>query len=482
MQSYGLREVGRFLRSDHEGILNKSRIQQMLPRRIIMALFLCTLGTLVSGNIAGAEDRSLSFYNIHTKENLTITYKRNGSFDAEALQKLNYFMRDWRRNVTVKIDPTLFDLIWEMYRELGAQKPIHVICGHRSSATNEGLRRTRGGQAKASKHITGQAIDLHFPDISVKQLRNSALIRERGGVGYYPTSAIPFVHVDTGNVRHWPRLPRSELAILFPNGSKKHVPTDGRPLTRNDFRVAVAQLQEKGGELPIAVRARMRNDSAMSPMLASLGLGGGSSVQPPAAAKSTVLASVEKPAAVAKPMIMASFAPSLPTFGGEPAAPKAPSLSQPVVTARTDQTSAKADVDAFTRDILKPGAVENSEPVVEEEDVASSPEYDEDHPDEMDYQPFPILPFMSDTPVASMDLSDSTPDFSLAKVHVMFTEPKEMLDTRFRPGLQFAELFWAQRFRGSAINTALRRVDRDTATASAPAATGPVRTAQQNAK
>jgi uncharacterized protein YcbK (DUF882 family) len=475
MLSFGLREVGRFLRSDHEGILNKSRIQQMLPRRIVAAVFLCTLSAFVLGKAARAEDRSLSFYNIHTKENLTITYKRNGSFDGEALQKLNHFMRDWRRNVTVKIDPALFDLIWEMYRELGAQKPIHVICGHRSSATNEGLRRTRGGQAKASKHITGQAIDLHFPDVSAKQLRNSALIRERGGVGYYPNSAIPFVHVDTGNVRHWPRLPRQELAILFPNGSKKHVPTDGRPLTKNDFRVAVAKLQEKGGELPIAVRARLRRDNALTPLLASLG----GKVEPAAAAKPTVIAAVDKPAAAPQPaVIMASFAPSFPKLGGEPAAPKAPSLTTPVVSARGEMTSARADVDAFTKDILKqPGS---SQP--DEDDVAAEPEYDEEeeHQEEADYQPFPILPFMSDTPVASMDLTDSSPDFTLAKVHMMFAEPKEMLDTRFRPGLQFAELFWAQRFRGTAVNTALRRVDRDVATASAPS--GPVRTAQQNTK
>jgi uncharacterized protein YcbK (DUF882 family) len=457
----------------------------MLLRRIIISVFLCSLSTIMLNNAAKAEDRTLSFYHIHTKESLTITYKRGGQFDGEALQKLNYFMRDWRRNAVIKIDPAVFDLIWEMYRELGSQKPINVICGHRSGATNEMLRHTRGGQAKASKHITGQAIDLQFPDVNIKQLRNSALIRERGGVGYYPTSAMPFVHVDTGNVRHWPRLPRQELAILFPNGSSKVVPSDGRPLTKNDFRVAVAQLQEKGGELPIAVRARLRRDDAMTPLLAKLG-----GEAQPSAAKATLVAAVETTSS--KPtMIMASFAPSLPTFGVE-SGPRnaAPSLTKPLTSGRSEPTSARADLGAkdlstanlteLTRDVFSPGG-EKPRVDVEEEEVSSSPDYDEDHPDETDYQPFPILPFMSDTPVASMDLSDSSPDFSLAKVHVMFAEPKEMLDTRFRPGLQFAELFWAQRFRGTAVNTALRRVDREVATASASPAT-PVRTAQQNAK
>ncbi len=463
MVSGGLREVGRFLQSDHEEILNTSWIERVLYRHIVAVIVACAWVVFGLPAAASAEDRSLSFYNIHTQESISIVYKRNGQFDQAALQKLNYFLRDWRRNITIKMDPALFDLIWEIYRELGSQKPINVICGHRSGATNEMLRHTRGGQARASKHITGQAIDLQFPDINLKQLRNSALIRERGGVGYYPTSAIPFVHVDTGNVRHWPRLPRQELAILFPSGHSQHVPADGRPLTKNDFRIALAQLQEKGGELPIAVKARMKAGSV--PTLLA-GFSGTPSVTPTPA----VLAAAE-PAKPKPAVMMASFAPSLASFGLPSSDPKPPSVVKPMISASAVQTSARADPDALARDILTNG----EQPKIEEEEVASQPEYDEDHPDEEDYQPFPVLPFMSDTPVAEMDLSDTDSDFSLSKVHMLFAERREMLDTRFRQGLQFAELFWAQRFRGSAVNTDLRRVERDDQAT-------PVRTAQQTAR
>ena len=469
MLSSGLREVGRFLVSDHEGILTSSRIRA-LPSRVIAACVVSLVAFFANQGSAQAQDRSLSFFNIHTKESISIVYKRGGQFDQEALRKLNYFMRDWRKDETIKMDPALFDLIWEIYGELGSKQPINVICGHRSGATNEMLRHTRGGQARASKHITGQAIDLQFPDVSIKQLRNSALIRERGGVGYYPTSAIPFVHVDTGNVRHWPRLPRMELAILFPSGHSQHVPADGRPLTKADFRIALAQLQEKGGEMPIALRARL-NPGSKPTLLA--GLGSAPTLTPPApSATSAATAAAVAAAEPAKPkpaMMMASFAP-LPKFGGsEPAASKPPSLTTPLVTASAQQTSARADdVETFRKEILQPGR----QPELREEAVSGAPDYDDDHPDEADYQPFPILPFMSETPVASMDLSAEQDQFSLAKVHVMFSEQKEMLDTRFRQGLQFAELFWAQRFRGGAVNTDLRRVDRDDTAAS------PVRTAQ----
>ena len=63
-------------------------------------------------------------------------------------------------------------------------------------------------------------------------------------------------------------------------------------------------------------------------------------------------------------------------------------------------------------------------------------------------------------------------ELELAKVHVMFAEPREMLNTQFQPGLQFAQMFWAQRFRGTAINTAVKRLDRD------ETADGPIQTAQ----
>ncbi|MGE3231002.1 MAG: DUF882 domain-containing protein, partial [Hyphomicrobium sp.] len=184
------------------------------------------------------DDRTISFYHIHTQERLTIQYKKDGRFLPDALEKINWIMRDWRLNKAIAIDPNTIDIIWEMHRELGSHEPVSIICGYRSRGTNEMLRKTRGGQASQSQHITGKAVDIAFPDIPVKQLRYSAMIRERGGVGYYPTSGIPFVHVDTARVRHWPRMVRDELALLFPSGHSQHEPADGRPITPADVKAA----------------------------------------------------------------------------------------------------------------------------------------------------------------------------------------------------------------------------------------------------
>ena len=226
----------------------------------------CVTVFMMATTPSSAEDRTISMYNIHTQDTITVTFKRNGQYVLEGLQQLNHFMRDWRQNREIRMDPALIDIIWELHEELGSKEPVHLICGYRSPATNELLRRTSGGQAKNSRHITGQAADLVFPDVPLKQLRYAALAKERGGVGYYPTSGLPFVHVDTGNVRHWPGISRTELALVFPNGHSRHVPDDGRPLTFADSRIALAKWQAAGNELPWVVTHKR----ASSTMLANL--------------------------------------------------------------------------------------------------------------------------------------------------------------------------------------------------------------------
>ena len=119
-------------------------------------------------------DRTISLYNIHTKETLTIQYMKGGKRIPEAMEKINWILRDWRKDETTEMDPDLIDLIWEIHNELGSAEPIHIISGYRSRATNEMLRKTVGGQASQSRHILGKAADVHFPDVPVKQ---AALLR-----------------------------------------------------------------------------------------------------------------------------------------------------------------------------------------------------------------------------------------------------------------------------------------------------------------
>jgi uncharacterized protein YcbK (DUF882 family) len=195
--------------------------------------------------LAEGETRTLSMHHMHTDESITITYKRNGRYDEEALKKLDWFLRDWRRQESTQMDPKLFDIIWEVTREVHAQKPIEVVCGYRAPATNEMLRKRSGGVAKGSLHTHGQAMDFYIPDVSLKELRYAGLRLQRGGVGFYPTSGSPFVHLDTGNVRHWPGISHEELAHVFPDGRTVHVPDDGHPLA--GYALALQDVEKRGG-------------------------------------------------------------------------------------------------------------------------------------------------------------------------------------------------------------------------------------------
>ncbi|MCQ4079009.1 DUF882 domain-containing protein, partial [Klebsiella pneumoniae] len=91
---------------------------------------------------------SLYLYYTHTKETARIVFKRNGNYVQSGLNELNRFLRDWRRNEPAKMDPRLFDLIWEVYQEVGATQPINIVSAYRSPKTNEMLRQTSSGVAE----------------------------------------------------------------------------------------------------------------------------------------------------------------------------------------------------------------------------------------------------------------------------------------------------------------------------------------------
>ncbi len=214
------------------------------PFALLVLLTALTFFT-TGASLASAQDRTLSLYNTHTHERLTVTYKRNGRFVQAGLNQLNRFLRDWRRDEVTRIDPDLFDVVWTVYREVRASEPIHVVSAYRSPATNNMLRRRSSGVARNSQHTQGRAMDFFIPGVAASEIRAAGLRLQQGGVGFYPRSRTPFVHLDTGTVRMWPRMTRTQLSRVFPNGRTIHVPADGQPMP--GFEQAQRELQRGGG-------------------------------------------------------------------------------------------------------------------------------------------------------------------------------------------------------------------------------------------
>ncbi len=210
----------------------------------LAALVLFIASNALQNAIAEGDTRTLTMRHVHTGETITVTYMRDGVYDEAALKKLDWFMRDWRRNEETRMDPHLFDILWQAYRETGATKPIEIICGYRSPGTNALLRARSGGVAKFSQHIVGKAIDFFIPDVPLAKLRAVGLQLQRGGVGFYPRSGSPFVHLDVGTVRHWPGISREQLVRIFPHGRTVHIPRDDRPLP--GYAQALAEIERRG--------------------------------------------------------------------------------------------------------------------------------------------------------------------------------------------------------------------------------------------
>ncbi|MDP1731909.1 MAG: DUF882 domain-containing protein [Devosia sp.] len=232
----------------------------------IMALTVLLPPTTIQVSAASG-DRTLYLYHTHTKQIGRFTFRRNGQYDQRVLRDINIFLADWRTKEPTKMDPALFDLLWSVYQEVGATQPVSVVSSYRSPKTNAMLARRSSGVAENSQHMKGKAMDFFIPGVDLTRLREVAMRHQVGGVGYYPTSGSPFVHLDTGSVRAWPRMTRAQLKKVFPDGRTLHLPTDGTPLSNEGRRYAEAQWQK--------CRAVPCNGGVVAPtiMLASLSEG-----------------------------------------------------------------------------------------------------------------------------------------------------------------------------------------------------------------
>lgn len=261
-------------------------------------------------SFASAQTRSLKLYFIHTGEKAEIVYKRNGRYD---LAKINRFLRDWRRNEPTKMDPRLLDVIWETYRAVGARDYIHVVSAYRSPATNSMLRKRSKGVANKSQHMLGKAMDFYIPGVSLRKLRDAGLRMQAGGVGYYPRSGSPFVHMDVGNVRHWPRMSRKELVAVFPSGKTLHVPSDGKPLPGFEQALASYKSRKSSGNLALASLSSGGGNTSRGRGLLAAFFGGGADEEEDTADASTAVAAV----AAAKPKAAVKSAPEKPVARAE---------------------------------------------------------------------------------------------------------------------------------------------------------------------
>jgi len=183
-------------------------INASLSRRTLLGAFAATAVTAAPvysktfGLLKGAGDiRRISMRSARTGETLETIYWIEGSYVKEALKEINYFMRDWREDSAVRMDPRNVDIVTAAHRLLETSEPYLLLSGYRSPRTNALLRRRSKRVAKNSLHMKGMAADIRLTSRSVRQVARAGLACNAGGVGKYSRSN--FVHLDSGAIRTW---------------------------------------------------------------------------------------------------------------------------------------------------------------------------------------------------------------------------------------------------------------------------------------
>lgn len=145
--------------------------------------------------------RDLSFFNTHTGEHLTVTYRSGNEYRPEALAQINRILRDHYSGEEYPVDPRLLDFLYDLLAKVGYTGEVQIISGYRSARTNSIMHSRDKGVAEGSLHTGGLALDFRLPGIDTRQLWDAARSMKRGGAGYYREQ--DFVHIDTGRVRSW---------------------------------------------------------------------------------------------------------------------------------------------------------------------------------------------------------------------------------------------------------------------------------------
>jgi uncharacterized protein YcbK (DUF882 family) len=153
------------------------------------------------GAAAPSAERRLFLVNTHTGEVLESRYFVDGHYSAEQLGVLDWLLRDHRTGDVFPIETRLLDLLHELAIDADQEPRFEIISGYRSPATNAMLAATTDGVSSSSLHMQGRAIDVRLVGMPAIALRDIALQKQAGGVGYYP--AADFVHLDIGRVRSW---------------------------------------------------------------------------------------------------------------------------------------------------------------------------------------------------------------------------------------------------------------------------------------
>jgi len=187
-------------------IISNAKTVQISRRSFLKKSAVMAGGAIITQQELFADNsnvKTLKLHNVHENKTYRAEFYEKDCYKLRGLFEVNKAFIDYRAKEITRIDVDLINLLYDINLHVGLDKEFNIISGYRSEKTNAKLRRSMRGVAKDSYHISGQAVDIYMPGVSLRKLRDTAIGLKSGGVGYYPRSN--FVHVDVGPVRSWRR-------------------------------------------------------------------------------------------------------------------------------------------------------------------------------------------------------------------------------------------------------------------------------------
>ncbi|MFZ6741881.1 YcbK family protein [Undibacterium sp. JH2W] len=152
--------------------------------------------------------RTLDLIRPATGERSKLLYWKDGDVLESAYQQLCHLLRDVNGKETAPIDPKLLETLWATQAyiaRLGMTRPLEVLSGFRTQASNMRLIEQGVPAARKSLHMEGKAADIRIPQLHEEILGELIQSFRQGGVGFYyrQTANGGWIHTDTGLQRSW---------------------------------------------------------------------------------------------------------------------------------------------------------------------------------------------------------------------------------------------------------------------------------------
>src|SRR5260370_5929612 len=133
--------------------------------------------------------RAVSLHNLHTGEALNTVYWADGRYLPDAVQRIEWLLRDHRTDEVHAVDPRLLDLLVDLQARLHTHAPFEILSGYRSPQTNAMLASLSDGVAQNSLHLDGKAVDIRVPRRGWRFVPAAPMAVRGGGVRHFPRPA-----------------------------------------------------------------------------------------------------------------------------------------------------------------------------------------------------------------------------------------------------------------------------------------------------